>query len=118
MKKLFLVAIPLLIAGGVAVGACVRSMGASQGQLMGLVQARNLSPEDAARALKTFVPVRPGPDRRYAIDATKIRRERGWAPRWSFEEGLRETVRWYLEHRAWCEEVQAGRYARERLGLG
>jgi len=70
------------------------------------------------RALKTFVPDRPGHDRRYAIDATKIRRELGWAPRWSFEDGLRETVRWYLEHRVWCEEVQAGRYDRERLGLG
>ena len=70
------------------------------------------------RALKTFVPDRPGHDRRYAIDATKIRRELGWAPAHSFESGLRETVRWYVEHRDWCESVQSGRYDRQRLGLG
>jgi dTDP-glucose 4,6-dehydratase len=68
--------------------------------------------------LKTFVPDRPGHDRRYAIDATKIQRELGWAPRHTFEDGLRETVDWYLEHRDWCEAIQAGRYDRERLGLG
>src|SRR5262245_8982008 len=79
----------------------------------------DLRPEAASRrALKTFVADRPGHDRRYAIDATKIRRELGWSPRWSFEDGLRDTVRWYVEHREWCEEVQAGRYDRERLGLG
>jgi dTDP-glucose 4,6-dehydratase len=72
----------------------------------------------SARALITFVPDRPGHDRRYAIDASKIRRELGWAPRHAFEAGLRETVRWYVEHRDWCEKVQAGRYDRERLGLG
>ncbi len=70
------------------------------------------------RALKTFVPDRPGHDRRYAIDATKIRRELGWAPRRTFEDSLEATVRWYLEHRDWCDAVQAGRYDRQRLGLG
>jgi dTDP-glucose 4,6-dehydratase len=69
------------------------------------------------RSLKTFVPDRPGHDRRYAIDATKVRNELGWTPRHTFETGLRETIRWYLEHRDWCEQVQAGRYDRERLGL-
>jgi len=78
-----------------------------------------LRPQAASRrALKTFVPDRPGHDRRYAIDARKIRRELGWAPRHTFEDGLRETARWYLEHRDWCEAVQAGRYDRGRLGLG
>ena len=68
--------------------------------------------------LKTFVADRPGHDRRYAIDASKIRAELGWAPRHDFEDGLRETVRWYLANRAWCEAVQSGQYRRERLGLG
>jgi len=68
-------------------------------------------------ALKTFVPDRPGHDRRYAIDATKIREELGWKPQFDFETGLTETVRWYLDHRDWCEAVQAGGYRRERLGL-
>jgi len=67
------------------------------------------------RDLKTFVPDRPGHDRRYAIDATKIRRELGWAPRHGFEDGLAATARWYSEHRDWCEQIQAG-YNRERLG--
>jgi dTDP-glucose 4,6-dehydratase len=70
------------------------------------------------RALKTYVADRPGHDRRYAIDATKIRRELGWAPKHTFETGLRDTVQWYLDHRDWCEQVQAGRYDRQRLGLG
>ena len=70
------------------------------------------------RALKTFVPDRPGHDRRYAIDASKIRRELGWTPRHTFEDGLASTARWYFEHRAWCEQVQQGRYDRQRLGLG
>ena len=70
------------------------------------------------RELKTFVPDRPGHDRRYAIDASKIRRELGWQPRHTFESGLRETVRWYLDHRDWCANVQHGNYQRQRLGLG
>ncbi len=69
------------------------------------------------RALKTFVPDRPGHDRRYAIDASKIRRELGWSPAHTFERGLQETVEWYVDHRDWCEKVERGRYDRERLGL-
>ena len=67
--------------------------------------------------LKSFVPDRPGHDRRYAIDASKIRAELGWTPRHAFEAGLRETVRWYLSNKPWCEAVQSGKYRRERLGL-
>jgi dTDP-glucose 4,6-dehydratase len=76
-----------------------------------------LRPGSETQRLKTFVPDRPGHDRRYAIDATKITRELGWTPRRSFDEGLRDTIRWYMEHRDWCEGVQAGQYDRERLGL-
>jgi dTDP-glucose 4,6-dehydratase len=68
--------------------------------------------------LKVFVPDRPGHDRRYAIDASKTREELGWRPRHDFEAGLARTVRWYLDHGAWCESVQSGSYRRERLGLG
>lgn len=68
------------------------------------------------RDLRAFVPDRPGHDRRYAIDATKMRRELGWSHARSFEQGLTETVAWYVEHRDWCARIQAGRYNRERLG--
>lgn len=70
------------------------------------------------RSLKVFVPDRPGHDRRYAIDCSKIAIELGWRPAESFETGLRKTVAWYLENRAWCENITAGRYQRERLGEG
>lgn len=66
--------------------------------------------------LKTFVADRPGHDKRYAIDASKIRAELGWQPQYDFESGLAKTVRWYFENRAWCETVLAGKYERQRLG--
>ena len=68
--------------------------------------------------LKTFVEDRKGHDRRYAIDATRIRQELGWEPKHNVDAGLEATVRWYLEHRDWCMQVQdRGSYGRERLGL-
>jgi dTDP-glucose 4,6-dehydratase len=67
--------------------------------------------------LKVFVKDRPGHDRRYAIDASKIKRQLGWEPRHDFTEGIRETVRWYLLNRIWCAKVQTGKYNRQRLGL-
>ena len=69
------------------------------------------------KALKTFVKDRPGHDRRYAIDSTKIREELCWRPRHDFESGLERTIGWYLDHLDWCEDIQSGNYRRERLGL-
>jgi len=66
--------------------------------------------------LKHFVTDRPGHDRRYAIDATKLRRDLGWTPQHSFDSGLQATARWYLEHRGWYEAERVG-YDRGRLGL-
>ena len=69
-------------------------------------------------SLIAFVTDRPGHDRRYAINADKIKRELGWTPRETLETGLEKTVRWYLENRAWCERALSGAYRGERLGLG
>ena len=62
------------------------------------------------RTLVQFVPDRPGHDRRYAIDASKVAQELGWRPTVSFEEGLRRTVQWYLENAHWIENVRTGAY--------
>jgi dTDP-glucose 4,6-dehydratase len=69
--------------------------------------------------LISYVPDRPGHDKRYAIDASKITRELGWKPKETFESGIKKTVTWYLENAGgWCKRVQDGSYKRERLGLG
>ncbi|MGC2450257.1 MAG: dTDP-glucose 4,6-dehydratase [Candidatus Sulfotelmatobacter sp.] len=62
------------------------------------------------RDLITFVKDRPGHDRRYAMDASKIQRELGWKPKETFESGIRKTVRWYLEHDEWVRDVTSGSY--------
>jgi len=64
-----------------------------------------------------FVPDRPGHDRRYAIDATKVRSKLGWEPSVSFDEGIARTVDWYLTHRSWWEPLLGDRYDTSRLGL-
>jgi dTDP-glucose 4,6-dehydratase len=69
------------------------------------------------RALITFVADRPGHDHRYAIDASKARRELAWRPQESFDSGLERTVRWYLDNRAWWEPLRERVYGGERLGL-
>ena len=63
-------------------------------------------------SLIRFVEDRPGHDRRYAIDASKIRNELGWKPLYSFEEGIRETIRWYIDNRDWWENIKSGEYLR------
>jgi len=68
--------------------------------------------EGGYRALVTPVADRPGHDRRYAIDASKIRAELGWAPRETFDSGLRRAVRWYLDHAEWVAQVKSGEYRR------
>jgi dTDP-glucose 4,6-dehydratase len=62
------------------------------------------------------VPDRPGHDMRYAIDASKIEQDLGWAPVETFESGIKKTVQWYLDNQVWCQHVQDGSYQRERLG--
>ncbi len=69
------------------------------------------------RSLITFVSDRPGHDRRYAIDSSKIRRELGWAPKETLKTGLAKTVIWAVTNPAWREEVLRGTYSGERLGL-
>ncbi|MCU0835325.1 MAG: dTDP-glucose 4,6-dehydratase [Chromatiaceae bacterium] len=75
------------------------------------------SPHCPHSGLKTFVKDRPGHDRRYAIDASKIQRELGWAPQESFESGLARTLDWYLDNQAWCQRVTDGSYRGQRLGV-
>ena len=67
-------------------------------------------PVGASRSLITYVKDRPGHDRRYAIDASKIMNELGWVPSLTTEEGLRKTVEWYLENTHWLESVTSGNY--------
>ncbi|MCD1259513.1 dTDP-glucose 4,6-dehydratase [Paenibacillus athensensis] len=74
-------------------------------------------------SLIQFVKDRPGHDRRYAIDASKIRRELGWNPRFNFESGIQETIRWYVGHEEWWQRILSGDYRnyfsrqyQERLG--
>jgi dTDP-glucose 4,6-dehydratase len=69
-------------------------------------------------SLIRFVDDRPGHDLRYAIDPSRVERELGWRPSCVFEDGLRATVRWYLDNRGWWERILTGEYRTERLGLG
>lgn len=74
-------------------------------------------PHRPSSQLITRVPDRPGHDRRYAIDASKIQQELGWQPAFDFEAGLALTVRWYLDNQSWVEGITSGVYRGERLGL-
>jgi len=64
----------------------------------------------------TYVADRPGHDRRYAIDASKLKSELGWAPAHTFEQGIADTVDWYLAHQDWVQRVTDGSYRLERIG--
>jgi dTDP-glucose 4,6-dehydratase len=75
------------------------------------------SPAGRYERLITFVPDRPGHDQRYAIDPTKIERELGWRASETFASGLRKTVRWYVDHRAWWQAILDRGYAAQRIGL-
>jgi dTDP-glucose 4,6-dehydratase len=74
-----------------------------------VAEETGVSADELVRLI-TFVADRPGHDLRYAIDASKIRRECGWAPKETFDTGLRKTVRWYLENPAWVDGVRTGAY--------
>ncbi len=92
-------------------GNCERENIAIVKLICDLLDERFPSPEGSSRRhLITFVPDRPGHDRRYAIDFTKLKKELGWSPRESFESGLRKTIDWYIENRAWTERVRRGEY--------
>lgn len=73
-------------------------------------QAGPLQAGRSRRELITFVKDRPGHDRRYAIDCSKLERELGWRPRESFATGLKKTIRWYLDNPAWVQHVRSGAY--------
>ena len=75
-----------------------------------------LSDGRARRSLISFVTDRPGHDFRYAIDASKIKRELGWEPRYTFETGIRQTVRWYLDNADWWQPILDGTYRLDRVG--
>jgi dTDP-glucose 4,6-dehydratase len=70
----------------------------------------NRPPTSDYRHLISFVPDRPGHDRRYAIDDTRIRTELGWSPKESFETGLKKTVQWYIDNPEWVRRVRTGEY--------
>lgn len=85
--------------------------------LCALLDAKSPRPDGASYTAQiTYVADRPGHDRRYAINCSKLQSELGWAPRESFETGLAKTVDWYLKNRSWTDDITQNRYSRERLG--
>jgi dTDP-glucose 4,6-dehydratase len=80
------------------------------GRLIEIVAEETGKDADSIRSLITYVKDRPGHDRRYAIDCSRIKKELGWKRSVSFDEGLRATARWYIANKAWCERVRSGEY--------
>jgi dTDP-glucose 4,6-dehydratase len=86
-------------------------------RLCRLIDARAPRSDGRSRECQiSFVADRPGHDRRYAIDCTKIERELGWQPTVGFSQGLAQTLDWYLNNAQWVDRIRSGRYAGERLG--
>jgi dTDP-glucose 4,6-dehydratase len=83
-----------------------------------LLDRMQASTNGPRRELITFVPDRPGHDRRYAIDAAKIERDLGWRAQETFETGLEKTVRWYLDNRSWWQAILDRGYQAKRIGRG
>ncbi|MBW8808705.1 MAG: dTDP-glucose 4,6-dehydratase [Lysobacter sp.] len=81
-----------------------------------LDQRRPLADGRARESLITYVKDRPGHDRRYAIDASKLKNELGWTPTLTFEQGIARTVDWYLDNQPWVQRVLDGSYRLERIG--
>jgi dTDP-glucose 4,6-dehydratase len=75
------------------------------------------SPNCPHNKLIQFVTDRPGHDRRYAIDFTKLHTQLGWEPQENIDSGLRRTVQWYIDNQAWCQTVTADNYQQQRLGV-
>src|SRR5690554_3508816 len=96
------------------------SVGRASARQVGLkadLQGSGSNTAGSYKSLITYVTDRPGHDRRYAIDASKIAKELNWQPEETFESGIRKTVQWYLDNQQWCKNVQDGSYQRERLGV-
>jgi dTDP-glucose 4,6-dehydratase len=79
-------------------------------KLIELVAAAKGKPQGELEGLIRYVKDRPGHDRRYAIDSSKLQTELGWSPRHDLESGLSETVRWYSDNAAWVSGVRSGAY--------
>lgn len=87
-------------------------------QICGLLDELRPRPDGESYTTQiAFVPDRPGHDRRYAIDITKIESELGWQPGETFETGLRKTITWYLANEEWWGRIRSGAYRGERLGV-
>lgn len=93
----------------VATGRELTNVEVAQALRRTLAQEMDRTPDGGGPNIR-FVPDRPGHDRRYAMNAGKIHRELGWSPRIGFDEGMVQTVRWYLRHRDWIERICSGAY--------
>ena len=121
----FIFALDSLSASSAAAYSTRKLRSAYAGQCMNVRRSSDNATQDIGfvnnvldtASLLTFVADRPGHDRRYAIDTTKIESELGWKPLETFETGLRRTIAWYLDHPIWVERATSGKYRRERLGL-